>query len=172
MLNPERIIAFTATSDENTTSALKREVLGENALVVYGGLDRPNIIYHRLSPVFPILDIIRILTPPERRPALVFCMSRTLTEKLSKRLSGHFKTRYYHAGMDKEHRLETEKAFLDDDEGVMFCTCAYGMGRRYSARTPASGRISSGPWDRQWTQAARAATYATGRTTDLSASNS
>ena len=128
LLNPERIIAFTATSDENTTNALKREVLGENALVVYGGLDRPNIIYHRLSPVFPILDIIRILTPPERRPALVFCMSRTLTEKLSKRLSGHFRTRYYHAGMDKEHRLETEKAFLDDDEGVMFCTCAYGMG--------------------------------------------
>ena len=128
LLNPERIIAFTATSDENTTSALKREVLGENALVVYGGLDRPNIIYHRLSPVFPILDIIRVLTPPERRPALVFCMSRTLTEKLSKRLSGHFRTRYYHAGMDKEHRLETEKAFLDDDEGVMFCTCAYGMG--------------------------------------------
>ena len=128
LLNPERIIAFTATSDENTTNALKREALGENALVVYGGLDRQNIIYHRLSPIFPILDIIRILTPPERRPALVFCMSRTLTEKLSKRLSGHFRTRYYHAGMDKEHRLETEKAFLDDDEGVMFCTCAYGMG--------------------------------------------
>lgn len=128
LLNPGRIIAFTATSDEDTTNALKKEVLGEDALVVYGGLDRPNIIYHRLSPVFPLLDIISILTPPERRPALVFCMSRTLAEKLSNRLSGQFRTRFYHAGMDKVRRLETERDFLDDREGVMFCTCAYGMG--------------------------------------------
>ena len=48
-LGPERIVAFTATSDEETTRQLKSEVLGENALVIQGGLDRASQSEHCLS---------------------------------------------------------------------------------------------------------------------------
>ena len=127
-LEPRRILAFTATSDEETTVKLKKEILGDDALVIYGGLDRPNIIYHRLQTVFPLLDIIRILEKKESRPALVFCQSRPLTEELARKLSPYFRTYHYHAGLDKDMRLETERLFQDDHEAVMIATCAYGMG--------------------------------------------
>ena len=77
ILKPERIVAFTATSDEETTRQLKSEVLGENALVIQGGLDRANIIYHRVNTVFPLLDIIHILKDNSNRRAIIFTSCRT-----------------------------------------------------------------------------------------------
>lgn len=127
-LNPDRIAAFTATCDESTASALKEEVLGNDALVIFGGLDRANIIYHRLEPVFPLLDIIAILTDPSACPALVFCQSRELVGNLAERLSSSFRTYAYHAGMEKDERTRIEKAFFSDREAVMVSTSAYGLG--------------------------------------------
>lgn len=128
ILKPERIVAFTATSDEETTKQLKSEVLGENALVIQGGLDRANIIYHRVNPVFPLLDIIHILKDDSKRRAIIFTSSRKLTEYLAHRLSHHFKTYCYHAGLMKEERISIENTFRNDEGSVLVSTCAFGMG--------------------------------------------
>lgn len=127
-LAPRRILAFTATSDDEITDKLKDEILGEDALVIHGGLDRPNIIYHRIETIFPVMDIIALLSSEESRPALIFCQSRDLTESLSHQLSSYFPCHHYHAGLDKDIRIQREKDFKDDHSGVMCATCAYGMG--------------------------------------------
>lgn len=128
ILKPERIVAFTATSDEETTRQLKSEVLGENALVIQGGLDRANIIYHRVNTVFPLLDIIHILKDNSNRRAIIFTSSRKLTEYLARRLSHHFKTYCYHAGLMKEERIRIELDFRNEEGSVLVSTCAFGMG--------------------------------------------
>ena len=91
-LRPGRIVAFTATSDRKCTEELKETVLGNDALVIFGGSNRSNIIYHRVKTIFPLLDIIHILSSPASRPALVFCQSRELTQQLASRLSPFFRT--------------------------------------------------------------------------------
>lgn len=127
-LRPGRIVAFTATSDRKCTEELKETVLGNDALVIFGGSNRSNIIYHRVKTIFPLLDIIHIISSPASRPALVFCQSRELTQQLASRLSPFFRTYHYHAGLDKDTRNEIENSFYSDREAVMVSTCAYGMG--------------------------------------------
>ena len=36
--------------------------------------------------------------------------------------------RFYHAGLDKPEKDETEKWFYDSSDGILCATCAYGMG--------------------------------------------
>lgn len=127
-LHPKRILAFTATSDAYTSKRLKTGLLGEDAVIIHGGANRVNISYHWMDSPFPLLDIIKLLSPDERRPAIVFCRSRKMTEELSKRLAKHFKTYCYHAGLDKPTRTKIEDDFLHDSEAVLVSTCAYGLG--------------------------------------------
>lgn len=127
-LAPERILAFTATSDSETTDRLKRDILGEDARIVFASPDRPNITYHAVRPLFPTLEAASILAPTERRPAIIFCRSREMTVKVANNLRSKFRTYAYHAGLDKDERKRIEDAFMNDSEAVMAATTAYGMG--------------------------------------------
>lgn len=127
-IRPRRVLAFTATSDESTTQQLRKDVLGADAQVIYGGLDRENICYHRIRSVFPVLDCLSLLKDKASRPGIIFCQSRKIVEDLAERLSPYFKTYAYHAGMDKADRVRIEKDFFLSTDAVMVSTCAYGLG--------------------------------------------
>jgi ATP-dependent DNA helicase RecQ len=64
-------------------------------------------------------------------PAIVFCSSRSATEKLARYLRNEFAVpdiRFYHAGLSREEKTETEEWFFKNPRGILTATCAYGMG--------------------------------------------
>lgn len=68
---------------------------------------------------------------PVRRPAIVFCRSRTgteLTSALLRRRLGDERVYFYHAGLTKEEKAAREQWFYDSKDGILVATCAYGMG--------------------------------------------
>ncbi len=123
-LNPKEVLAFTATSDRNTTEKLKELIFKTPVRIIYGGANRDNIIYHRVKSLFPLLDIKEILKKENHLPSIIFCTSRARCEEIAKKLN----TDFYHAGLDSRRRSEIEKWFFSSEDGVLISTSAYGMG--------------------------------------------
>ncbi|MGN0907307.1 MAG: RecQ family ATP-dependent DNA helicase [Bullifex sp.] len=127
-LKPEQILAFTATLDGYTAKRLEELLFTEKPRIIRDNTDRPNIFYHRVRSLFPLQDCISILTPPERRPAVIFVRSRRRAEELTALLSGSFLTLCYHAGLPSEEKRSNEDIFFSSTEHVLCATVAYGMG--------------------------------------------
>jgi ATP-dependent DNA helicase RecQ len=65
------------------------------------------------------------------RPAVVFCATRGGTERAARILREALDDediRFYHAGLLKEEKLETEAWFHAHERAILCCTCAWGMG--------------------------------------------
>jgi len=136
-LNPPLVTAFTATASSPVLEKIKTYIFGSSdAAQIIGNPDRPNISYCAKGCVNRDLAV-RDLLIANKRPAIVFCSSRPGTEKLSRYLRneleemGHTwykEIRFYHAGLSREEKNETEKWLLHNTEAVLCSTCAFGMG--------------------------------------------
>ncbi len=127
-IRPRMTLAFTATVDERILAGIIRYIFsGERPYVVHASADRDNIFYHSVRSLSKAEDIRAILSPPDSRPAIIFCKSRKLTERIASELWG-FDARHYHAGLDKAEKEEKERWFLSSRDGVLAATSAYGMG--------------------------------------------
>lgn len=129
-LNPQHILAFTATMDNDIRKGIIGRIF-QNArpYIVHASSDRENIFYHAVKSANKIEDIIQILSPKIRRPAIVFCNSREKTQEIAKSLSERgFECVHYHAGLSKEERKEKEQWFFHSETGILVGTSAYGMG--------------------------------------------
>lgn len=131
VLRPSFTAAFTATATEETVRDLTWAVFGgRRPLVIRADPDRTNILYRReltLSKTRTVTGILRSCP----RPALVFCQTRIGTEELFysiRRALPDIPVRFYHAGLDAGTRKRTELWFLGGNDGVLICTCAFGMG--------------------------------------------
>jgi ATP-dependent DNA helicase RecQ len=122
------VSAFTATASPTVIEKIRKIVFeGGEARLVAASPDRPGIHYA----VLPVLSRGRALAQLVRtaeRPLLVFCRTRGNTEVAARSLWGAAHARFYHAGLLREERAEVEQWFLRSHEGVLFATCAYGMG--------------------------------------------
>lgn len=129
-LHPHQILAFTATASQETLDDIKANLFPSQPLIVQGDPDRENIIYSAyptLSRAQGVLDIVRTC----QKPAIVFCRKRIETEQLCFLCMQHdhmTPMRYYHAGLSREERNSIESWFMKSNDGVLFATCAYGMG--------------------------------------------
>jgi ATP-dependent DNA helicase RecQ len=136
-LNPPLVTAFTATASAPVLEKIRKYIFGElDARQIVGNPDRPNISYSGEGCVSRDLAV-RDLLIENARPAIVFCSSRPGTEKLSRYLRNEFaalgfgwseEVRFYHAGLSREEKSDTEKWFINNGEAVLCATCAYGMG--------------------------------------------
>lgn len=129
-LRPKQIMAFTATASEQTLQDIIQCLFTQKPLVVMGDADRENIIYSAYPVNIREFGVINLLKDCQK-PAIVFCSTRDLTYKLCRLCKLNMKTvpmRYYHAGLTKEEREAIEQWFLNSNDGVLFATCAYGMG--------------------------------------------
>ena len=129
------ITAFTATASEPVIRRI-REVLslGDDARVVAGDPDRPNIRYA----VLPVLARARAVEDIARgapRPLLVFCRTRDGAEALARETRRRLadgpagrEVLFYHAGLSREERSAVERRFLPSGDAILFATSAYGMG--------------------------------------------
>ena len=135
--NPPLVTAFTATASSEVLEKIKKYVFGElEARQIVGNPDRPNISYSAKGCINRNLAVRDLITG-NARPAIVFCSSRPGTEKLARYLrnefaemgfSWHREVRFYHAGLSREEKADTEKWFINNPEAVLCATCAYGMG--------------------------------------------
>ncbi|MDR1868424.1 MAG: RecQ family ATP-dependent DNA helicase [Treponema sp.] len=135
--NPPLVTAFTATASSPVLEKIKKYIFGQTeARLIMGNPDRPNISYTAKGCICRDLAV-RDLIIKNSRPAIVFCSSHPGTEKLARYLrneffemgfSWHREIRFYHAGLSKEEKADTEKWFINNSEAVLCATCAYGMG--------------------------------------------
>jgi ATP-dependent DNA helicase RecQ len=136
-LNPPLVTAFTATASTPVLEKIKKYIFGDCEVnQIAGNPDRPNIYYTAKGCINRNLAV-RDLLISNKRPAIVFCSSRPGTEKLARYLRGEIKEmgydwygeiRFYHAGLSREEKAETEKWLLHNTQAVLCSTCAFGMG--------------------------------------------
>jgi ATP-dependent DNA helicase RecQ len=136
-LNPPLVTAFTATASTPVLEKIKKYFFGDcDVNQIAGNPDRPNIYYSAKGCINRNLAV-RDLLISNKRPAIVFCSSRPGTEKLARYLRGEIKEmgydwyeeiRFYHAGLSREEKAETEKWLLHNTQAVLCSTCAFGMG--------------------------------------------
>ena len=131
------VTAFTATAGASVLEKIEQHIFGgKGAQKIVGNPDRKNISYAARGCLLRNLAV-RDLVLANRRPAIVFCSSRPGTENLARYLRNEMadrdlpwqrEVRFYHAGLNREEKKETEDWFLHNSEAVLVATCAYGLG--------------------------------------------
>ena len=142
-INSPLVTAFTATASDPVLEKIEKYIFAEEgAARIIGNPDRPNIEYRAVPCMLRDLAV-RDLLLANKRPAIVFCSSRSGTEHLarylqnrlaesgiSSRTGSHWarEVRFYHAGLSREEKKELEKWYLRNTEAVLVATCAFGLG--------------------------------------------
>jgi ATP-dependent DNA helicase RecQ len=130
------VTAFTATAGASVLEKIGKYIFGGDARRIVGNPDRKNISYASRGCILRNLAV-RDLVLANSRPAIVFCSSRPGTEKLAHYLRNEMaerslpwqrEIRFYHAGLSREEKKETELWFLKNRNAVLTATCAYGLG--------------------------------------------
>ncbi len=130
VINPPVITAFTATASPEVLSRVGEILFEGQAHVVRSESDRKNIIYYVRYSAAKKKEAL-FLSRTEQRPMIIFCGTRNKAEDMARELNvcfGDGTARFYHAGLEKSEKDETEKWFYDSTDGVLCATCAYGMG--------------------------------------------
>jgi len=132
------VTAFTATAGASVLSKIEEYIFGDTGVGrIVGNPDRKNINYSARGCILRNLAV-RDLILTNHRPAIVFCSSRPGTENLARYLRNEMaerglgwkkEIRFYHAGLSREEKKETEDWFLHNGiDAVLTATCAYGLG--------------------------------------------
>ena len=131
----QSVTAFTATASPLILEKVKKIVFpGLSPNIITANPDRPNISYRVISCLSKNHELVNLLSKGDssvKRPAIVFCSSRTGTELTAALLRRRLKENqiyFYHAGLTKEEKADVEKWFFDSGNGILVATCAYGMG--------------------------------------------
>ncbi|MDR1046756.1 MAG: RecQ family ATP-dependent DNA helicase [Treponema sp.] len=136
------VTAFTATAGKTVLEKIGRYIFGGEAGRIVGNPDRANIRYAAGACILRDLAV-RDLILKKDLPAIVFCSSRSGTEKLARYLVNSLAEiwdaashegrpapgiKFYHAGLSREEKKAVEEWFFDNSNAVLVSTCAYGMG--------------------------------------------
>jgi len=130
------VTAFTATASPYILERVKEILFPDTSPnVVIANPDRPNISYRVEPCLSKNHQLIMLLGKSTRnrvkRPAIVFCRSRTGAELTAQMLRSRLNEKeiyFYHAGLTREEKGKIEKWFFNSPDGVLCATCAYGMG--------------------------------------------
>jgi DNA topoisomerase-3 len=130
ILRPTPIIALTATA----TPLVQRDIVEQlgltNARLFIHGFRRTNLAVEvvQARPSVRSSLVMRVLSEPKRRPAIVYTPTRKESESLATELSGSFPAAAYHAGMVAAKRDRVQSAFASGELEVIVATIAFGMG--------------------------------------------
>jgi ATP-dependent DNA helicase RecQ len=122
------ILALTATA----TPAIREDICLKLKMVSPGifiqSFLRPNLSFsaHKTSSVLnKMLDILRRL----EGCSIIYCRNRRRTKEISDLLNMHgISADYYHAGLTQEERNEKQERWMKNENRVIICTNAFGMG--------------------------------------------
>ena len=129
-INPPVVTAFTATASPSVLSRVSEILFDGHSHVVRSESDRKNIWYYVRYAAAKKKEVIR-LAKNQLHPMIVFCGTRRKAEDMARELNmvfGEGTSRFYHAGLERAEKEETEEWFYKSKEGILCATCAYGMG--------------------------------------------
>ncbi len=124
------IAAFTATSTQNVTEDIMRELRLRQPLLLKGKIFRKNIfisVQRRITNGQTQLK--NFLARHKGESGIIYVSSRKKAEELSSFLNqSGYKSLPYHAGLTQEVRENNFKIFVNDHINIMVATIAFGMG--------------------------------------------
>jgi ATP-dependent DNA helicase RecQ len=130
-LGVRMISAFTATASRPVIEKIRMLLFDDHEVrLVSESADRPGTRYS-VRPVLCLSQALRRLVQTAEAPLLVFCRTRNDAEmacRQTRRGCGDRPVFFYHAGLSREERAAVESWYLGSRDGVLFATCAYGMG--------------------------------------------
>jgi ATP-dependent DNA helicase RecQ len=124
------IAAFTATSTDNVTDDIIRELRLENPLLLKGKIFRKNIFISAQRRITNgNAQLKNFLLRHQGESGIIYVSSRKKAEELSSFLnSSGYKSLPYHAGLPAHVRENNFKIFVNDNINIMVATIAFGMG--------------------------------------------
>ncbi|MFN2617624.1 MAG: ATP-dependent DNA helicase RecQ, partial [Thermoleophilaceae bacterium] len=126
------IVASTATATPRVAQDVARRLGLDDPLRVATGFDRPNISFAvaRPAPHEKRAVLTQALREPEALPAIVYAGTRAGAEEIALELEQALgePALAYHAGLERSHRADVQRAFLADEARVIVATNAFGMG--------------------------------------------
>jgi len=124
------ICAFTATSTNNVTDDIMKNLNLENPVLIKGKIFRKNIFIsaqRRLQNGYAQLE--DFLSRHENESGIIYVSSRKKVEALSEYLNDNdYKALPYHAGLSQQVREQNFKDFVNDKVNIMVANIAFGMG--------------------------------------------
>ncbi len=124
------IAAFTATSTDNVTDDILRELRLENPLLLKGSVFRKNIFISAERRIGNgQAQLKNFLLRHQDESGIIYVSSRKKAEELSTFLNqSGYKSLAYHAGMPPREREQNFRIFVNDKVNIMVATIAFGMG--------------------------------------------
>lgn len=123
------VIALTATADQLTRKDIVEKLELKNPATFVSSFNRANIRYTIEPKKNSFEKLVNFLDKRKDESGVIYCLSRSSTEKLASDLSEHgFNALPYHAGIEKETRSRHQEKFLRDEVKIMVATIAFGMG--------------------------------------------
>jgi len=124
------IAAFTATSTDNVTDDIVKELKLNDPLLLKGKIFRKNIfisLQRRINNGHTQLK--NFLSRHQGESGIIYVSSRKKTEELSSFLNQNgYKALPYHAGLPQHIREQNFKIFVNDNIEIIVATIAFGMG--------------------------------------------
>ncbi|MBI5549549.1 MAG: ATP-dependent DNA helicase RecQ [Deltaproteobacteria bacterium] len=130
LLRPAPVLALTATATVRVQKDIVEQLGIPGAQRFIRGFRRDNLAIEAIDRprAEREADLLAMLAPAERRPAIVYVPSRKMAEEIAQVLGEHFKTAPYHAGLDPASRSKAQEGFLAGALEVIVATIAFGMG--------------------------------------------
>jgi ATP-dependent DNA helicase RecQ len=129
-LRPAPVIALTATATPQVQQDIVAQLGLQNAQNFIHGFRRDNLAIEVVEVPRPRRTDLtaKILTPEERRPAIVYTSSRKDADMAAAVLARDFRAAPYHAGMLPQERARVQRQFLAGELEIVVATVAFGMG--------------------------------------------
>jgi ATP-dependent DNA helicase RecQ len=129
-LFPEASVhAFTATATERVRKDIIVQLGLQNAEVLVGNFDRPNLTYRVLPRREPMKQVLQVLDRHRGEAGIIYSLRRRDVDDLAGALQQRgLKVQPYHAGLTNDQRRATQEAFAAEKCDIVVATVAFGMG--------------------------------------------
>ncbi|MGP8329949.1 MAG: DNA helicase RecQ [Methanosarcinaceae archaeon] len=123
------IITLTATATPRVRGDIIKQLKLENAKVFIASFDRHNLYYEVRPKRDTYVQIVDYLHAHAKDSGIIYCMSRKRVEEVAESLRyDGFRALPYHAGLEKNERMQNQEKFIRDDVEIIVATIAFGMG--------------------------------------------
>ncbi|MCH8838116.1 MAG: DNA helicase RecQ [Candidatus Marinimicrobia bacterium] len=123
------IHAYTATATQQVRGDIALQLRLENAQLLVGPYDRPNLIYKVTRRGNIVSQVCAVLDQHQDESGIIYCIRRKDVDQLCADLTDKgYRVLPYHAGMENRERRINQEAFIQERVNIIIATVAFGMG--------------------------------------------